>query len=288
MAFASSGGRSVDYSGVKLPVKTLDPRMCEPGDYLLGATSSRIAAEWVEPCVEAGAVVVDNSSAFRMLDDVPLVVPEVNRRALSGHRGIIANPNCSTIQLVTAIAPILEEVDASWISVSTYQAVSGAGGRELERLRRQISQRGGSRPLYYGNVLTEIGEPEPGGYCFEELKLIHETAKILGRAIPVFPACARVAVEVGHTESVSMMLSRPLAASEALEILESAPGIALSRRGFTPVELAGSDIVGVGRVRNHPEEPRMLQFWVTADNLRKGAALNAVQILECLLEDHRP
>jgi aspartate-semialdehyde dehydrogenase len=283
MAFASSGGREVGFGEASIPVGVLDPSSVGRGDYLLGATSSAVARRWVEACAAAGAVVVDNSSAFRMRDDVPLIVPEVNPDAIGSHQGIIANPNCSTIQLVTALAPIAREVAIDWVSVSTCQAVSGAGRRELDRLRAQSSGRADGEPSYHGNVLTEIGEPGPEGYCGEELKLMRETVKIMDARFEVFPACARVGVEVGHTESVSVMLREPLGAADARELLRRGSGLTVSEKGFSPLAVAGSDTVGVGRVRNHPAEPRMLQFWVTADNLRKGAALNAVQILELLL-----
>ncbi len=284
MAFASVGGRRAPFGDESIPVRVLDPDAVGAGDFLLGATSSEVARKWVQQCAAAGAVIVDNSSAFRMRDDVPLVVPEVNPDALDSHHGIIANPNCSTIQLVTALAPIAREIPLEWVSVSTYQAVSGAGRRELQRLRSQIGGATGEGPRYHGNVLTEIGEPGPEGYCGEELKLIRETQKIMDDSFSVFPACARVAVEVGHTESVSVMLRAPLPVARVTELLRNAPGVVVSENGFGPLRLAGSDTVGVGRIRNHPAEPRMLQFWVTADNLRKGAALNAVQILELLLD----
>ena len=284
MAFASSPGRRVPCGEGSVQVQVLDPAAVGSGDYLLGATSSLVARQWVEACAAAGAVVIDNSSAFRMRDDVPLVVPEVNPESLDSHNGIISNPNCSTIQLVVALAPIAREVAFEWVAVSTYQAVSGAGRSELERLRSQAAGGPANGPLYHGNVLTEIGEPGAEGYCGEELKLIRETAKIMDGSFPVYPACARVGVEVGHTESVSVMLERPLDAAAAVEMLRDAPGVAVSDRGLQPVKVAGGDKVEVGRVRNHPDNPRMLQFWVTADNLRKGAALNAVQILQMLLD----
>ena len=283
MAFASSPGRSVPFAGGRLPVSVLDPASVEDGDILLGATSAAVALDWVEACASAGAVVVDNSSAFRMRDDVPLVVPEVNPCSILDHRGIIANPNCSTIQLVVALSPLVEAADVEWVAVSTYQAVSGAGRTALEDLRAQARGESCSRPSYHGNVLPEIGEPEGDGYCREERKLILETSKILGTDFPVFPACARVGVEVGHTESVSVMMSRAMSPATAVELLQGAEGVCVSDRGYQPKTVAGSDLVGVGRVRSHPAEPRMLQFWVTADNLRKGAALNAVQIVERLI-----
>lgn len=283
MAFASSAGRTVPFGGSRIPVEVLDPSSVGEGDFLLGATSASAAAEWVEACASAGAVVVDNSSAFRMRDDVPLVVPEVNPCAMLNHRGIIANPNCSTIQLVVALAPIVRAAEVLWVAVSTYQAVSGAGRDALEALRAQAGGRTTPGPVYHANVLPEIGAPGADGYCGEERKLILETPKILGTDFPVVPACARVGVEVGHTESVSVMLSEPMAPSRAVELLEAAEGVSVSGNGYPPRDLAGSDAVGVGRVRSHPAEPRLLQFWVTADNLRKGAALNAVQILERLI-----
>lgn len=249
---------------------------------ILGATSREVACEWVPDALSKGALVIDNSSAYRMEDGVPLVVPQVNPGSIEDHHRLIANPNCSTIQLVMALAPLLRLSPAEWVSVSTYQSVSGAGGKGIEALLQQ--EKDGPRPGgFHRNVICEIGEPDGGGYTPEEMKLVHETSKILGGGSPaIFPSCARVPVAVGHTESVTVKFTGPVTAAEAAGALSAFPGVTTSVLGREPLTAAGTDETFVGRIRNHPTDPTVLQFWVTADNVRKGAALNAVQILELL------
>ena len=227
---------------------------------------------------------VDNSSAYRLDESVPLVVPEVNAHAVKGHRGIIANPNCSTIQLVVALAPLCRIAPVEWLSVSTYQAVSGAGGGPLRTLEREWEEGPPfSDGAFSGRILTEIGDPAPDGYCTEESKLILETRKILEMDFPVYPSCARVPVRTGHTESVTVRFCSAVPADEAVDALSRAPGVRVFEKGVTALTVEGTDFVAVSRIRNHPADSHILQFWVTADNLLKGAALNAVQIAEILL-----
>jgi aspartate-semialdehyde dehydrogenase len=282
--FASgrSEGKNVRCHGRDYPVEIITPKTISKGMILFGATSANIAKYWVPMCRDAGAVVIDNSSAYRMDSSVPLVVPEVNARAMTGHESLIANPNCSTIQLVVALNPLLALGSIRWISVATYQAVSGAGTPSLDELEKQQS---GSPPSSAGgrihqNIITSIGDPGQGGFCGEELKLMRETCKIMGIDVPVYASTARVPVRTGHTEAVAVAFDRPLDPGDAAALLRSAPGVIVSEYGAGPVDVEGIDEVVVDRIRVNPADSSVLQFWVLADNLRKGAALNAVQIAE--------
>jgi aspartate-semialdehyde dehydrogenase len=283
MAYASDGsqGRRVIFEGREYPVETLDPGTIREGTFLLGATSAEIASVWVPQCVEAGATVVDNSSRFRMTDGVPLVVPEVNPGSITQGCRLIANPNCSTIQLVMVLGPMLRLGRIEWVAVSTYQSVSGGGSPALADLDSQQSGSSGlPRDLWFhGNILTEIGAVGSDGYCEEELKLMRETSKILGTGFPVHASVARVPVRVGHTESVTVAFSGPVGADAVAEVLSGAPGVVVESLGVPPVRTEGTDAVFVGRIRVSPSDPSVVQMWITADNVRKGAALNAVQIV---------
>jgi len=285
LAFASHGGpdRTVSFHGESIPVEIINPGALEKGTVLFGATSSGVAVQWVPPCLPRKVVIIDNSSAFRMSPGVPLVVPEVNPHAIPDDPGLIANPNCSTIQLVMALAPLARLSPIEWVSVSTYQSVSGAGARGVAAL-----EAGEGLPpavdRFHRNVVCEIGDTGESGYTTEETKLVRETVKIMEMDFPVFPAAARVPVGVGHTESVTVRFRERVSSGEAEQALLGSGGIRVARAGVQPVAVEGTDPVWVGRIRNHPTDPRVLQFWVTADNVRKGAALNAVQILEVLLK----
>lgn len=288
LAFASesSEGRSVSFAGRNIPVLVISPENVRKGTVLFGATSAEVALEWVPPCIDAGAVVVDNSSAFRMDPGVPLVVPEVNGGILKAGDRLVANPNCSTIQLVTALAPLAAAWKIQWVTVSTYQSVSGAGTPAIEELDRQRhgSEPSPGYPKLHDSVVTSIGPPGEDGSCGEEVKLIRETARIMESDFPVYASTARVPVGVGHTESVTVRFSSPVTALDAVNVLSSAPGVTVTRSGTAPGDAAGRDEVFVDRIRNHPDDPCVLQMWVIADNVRKGAALNAIQIAERLLE----
>jgi len=287
LAFASdaSGGRSVSFGGLETPVQIITPGGIGKGTLLFGATSAEVAREWVPGCLAAGAAIVDNSSAYRMDPDVPLVVPEVNGSVLTGYGGLVANPNCSTIQLVLALAPLLSVREILWVSVATYQSVSGAGTPALDELERQTrgAEPSPGSPLLHGNVVTSIGPASDEGFCGEEVKLMRETSRILGTRFPVYAATARVPVRTGHTEAVTVRLSSPLSPGEAAALLADSPGVVVRDGGSGPVDAAGRDEVIVDRIRRHPDDPCALQMWVIADNVRKGAALNAVQIAELLL-----
>lgn len=254
--------------------------------------------------VRRGAVVIDNGADFRMRDDVPLVVPEVNAAALQNHQGMVANPNCSTAQLVLALKPLHDAVRVTRVLVATYQAVSGAGGKAVEELEAQncalaesraISAPGPAFPVQIaGNVIPQIGGFDENGYTSEEMKLVQETHKIMGddsiRVTPI--VAARVPVFVGHSEAVYVETERPLTPAEARHLWAAAPGVAVLdetggedpyRAYPTPLFAAGKDTTYIGRIRQDLGNPNGLNFWVVSDNLRKGAATNAVQIAESLI-----
>ncbi len=259
------------------------------------------AVRFAEAAISRGAVVIDNGADFRMRQDVPLVVPEVNAAALDNHRGLIANPNCSTAQLVIALKPLHDAARVKRVIVSTYQAVSGAGSAAVTELADQNNSVSGgtevkssvfSQQIAY-NVIPQIGGFDDAGYSSEEMKLVHETRKILGDdSILVTPVvAARVPVNTGHSEAVYVELEKPLTAAQAIELWNEFPGVSVwndsldPKRAYpTPLEAAGSDETYIGRVRNDLYNPYALVFWIVSDNLRKGAATNAVQIAEALVE----
>jgi aspartate-semialdehyde dehydrogenase len=243
---------------------------------------------------KAGALNVDKSNAWRMDPIVPLVVPEVNPEAARDHRGIIAGPNCSTTQMVVALWPIHRINRIQRIIVDTYQAVSGTGWRAVDELEAQVAahvhQGRMPRQIYphqiFGNLLPEIGSYKGDGLYSEERKMIDETRKIFAEPdLPISATCVRVPVAIGHSEAIHVELERPMEADEAREILRTAPGIRViddPRRSEypMPLEAAGQDPVYVGRIRKDPSFSRGLAMWVVGDNLRKGAALNAIQVFE--------
>jgi aspartate-semialdehyde dehydrogenase len=273
--------------------KTVDIALFSPGAKVWAVHGTRAA--------KAGAVVIDNTSHFRMDKDVPLIVPEVNPEALVDYkkRGIIANPNCSTIQMVVALKPLHDLATIKRVVVSTYQSVSGAGREAMDELFTQ------TRGVYVNdpirkerfpkqiafNVIPQIDVFVDGGLTKEEWKMEGETRKILGGDIAVTATCVRVPVFIGHAEAINIEFERPLSEEKARAALKQAPGIiVIDRRNdegyVTPAEAAGEDAVYVSRIRRDPTVPNGLNIWVVADNLRKGAALNAVQIAEMLARDH--
>ncbi|MBV9839829.1 MAG: aspartate-semialdehyde dehydrogenase [Solirubrobacterales bacterium] len=254
-----------------------------------GATVSR---KWAPRFVAGGATVIDNSSAFRREPEVPLVVSEVNPHALTGHKGLIANPNCSTMQMMVALAPIHREVGIERLVVATYQSVSGTGHQAVEELESQAhaSLHGVEMPppaLYPEpiafNVIGAAGSFADGDdHTDEERKMMFETRKILDdQAIGIAVTCVRVPVRVGHSEAVNVQTREPISPERARELLSNAPGVVLDELP-TPLRSAGRDGVFVGRIRRDESHPRALHMWVVSDNLRKGAATNAVQIAELL------
>jgi len=287
-ASSKSAGKIIDFRGKPQVVEIIKKDCLKKCTYLLGATSSEKARQWIPDALASGATVIDNSSAFRMVDNIPLIVPEVNGQNLQVNHKLIANPNCSTIQLVMALAPLASAATIKWVSVSTYQSVSGSGRKGIERLNSEENPNSEvNSATIHRNVICEIGEPEESDYTGEEEKLIYETPKIMGTNFPIFPACARVPVLIGHTESVTIKFESEFPASEAKKILTNSPGIEVSEEGCRPKDISGSNLTIVGRVRNHPFDKSIIQMWVTADNVRKGAALNAVQILETIVSNKK-
>lgn len=270
-------------------------------DIALSSPGGKVSAQFAPKAAAAGCVVIDNTSHFRMEPDVPLVVPEVNPEALAGYtkRNIVANPNCSTIQLGLALKPLHDLARIKRIVVSTYQSVSGAGRDAMDELFNQtraiyvndpVEKRKFDKQIAF-NVIPHIDSFMEDGTTREEWKMMVETKKILDPRITVTATCVRVPVFIGHAESVNVEFERPITAEEATEALREAPGITVidhrADEGFvTPVECAGEDPVFVSRIREDFSVENGLNLWIVADNLRKGAALNAVQIAELLVQDH--
>lgn len=267
-------------------------------DIALFATSADVSRKLAPEAARRGAIVIDNSTAWRADPRCPLVVPEVNGETVASHCGIIANPNCATIQLVVALSPLRQAGEIMRIVVSTYQSASGAGRQGRDELISQCrSVLAGSKPHSSGlfahqlafNVLPQVGEFEADGYTAEEWKMVHETRRILGDPdVQVAATCARVPSLVGHAESVYVELSNSITADEARAILRSAPGVTVmddpARYSYPmPLDCAGRDEVFVGRIREDISSSHALNLWVASDNVRKGAALNAIQIAEIVL-----
>ncbi len=287
--FASSSGKTVNYLGRTLEVEPIEEAFVRKYDFVLIASGSDVSRKYTPKFVERGALVIDNSSAFRLHEDVPLVVPEVNPEDLTWHRGIVANPNCSTIQMVVALSPIEKHFRIERLHVCTYQSVSGAGREGMQAYEKEIHGESYARTPFahriFGNVIPIIGELE-GGYNTEEWKLIHETKKILKRSdMHISATAVRVPVRIGHGESVEFELSRKVGLQEIESLLNDAEGVVYSKEGFfTPLDVEGRDEVFVSRVRKHPTLEKVFLMWIVADNLRKGAATNAVQIMQLLIQ----
>lgn len=296
LASERSAGARLEWRGEQIPVEVLDDDAFAGVDLALFSAGASVSEVYAPKAVAAGAIVVDNTSAFRMHPEVPLVVPEVNPHALDGHGGIIANPNCSTIQMVAALQPLHAAAGLERVVVSTYQSASGAGRDAMDELRDQtVALLNFAEPkaevfprrLAF-DVLPHIDRFEPDGYTREEHKMINETRKIMGLPdLRVTATCVRVPVFIGHACAINIELARPLSVGEALEALSAAPGLVVERdqtRYPTASDCVGQDPVYVGRVRRDPSAPNGLALWVVADNLRKGAATNSVQIAEALIE----
>jgi aspartate-semialdehyde dehydrogenase len=299
-ASARSAGRELEWNGAAITCRELSADSIQGLDVVLSSAGGAISAEWTPRLVEAGAVVVDNTSYWRMHDEVPLVVAEVNPEALDGHSGIVANPNCSTMQMVVALKPLYDEAGIERLVISTYQAVSGTGKAAIDELMEQshaiLHGQPADKPAIYPqriafNVLAQAGSFADGDdHTDEERKLINETRKILGdQEIKVSATCVRVPVVTGHSEAVNVETKRPLSPERARELLAAAPGVTVvddPAAGLYPmaVEAAGKDDVFVGRIRRDPGNESALDIWVVSDNLRKGAATNTVQLAEALVE----
>ncbi len=302
LASERSAGQFLEFQGRRSRVEVLTEDSFAGIDIALFSAGSGVSAKYAPLAVAAGAVVVDNTAYFRMEPDVPLIVPEVNASAISGYtaRGIIANPNCSTIQMVVALKPIHDAARIKRIVVSTYQSVSGAGRQAMEELSQQVTALFSGQEIEKKkfphqiafNCIPHIDVFMDDGYTKEEWKMIHETRKILGApSLPITATTVRVPVFCSHSESVNIETERKLTAADVKALLRESPGIILSdepQNNVYPMALdtTGTDATYVGRVREDPSVPNGINLWVVADNLRKGAALNAVQIAEILIRDH--
>jgi len=292
-ASEKSEGAELTFRGEKFKVRALNKETSFRGiDIALFSAGSSISKEYAPRFVKDGAVVIDNSSAWRLDPDVPLVVPEVNPEDVENHKGIIANPNCSTIQMVVALKPIYDAVGISAIVVATYQSVSGAGAKAIRELEdqtrawcqdKQMEVKNLPRRIAF-NVIPQIDVFTENGYTKEEMKMLNETRKIMHDPnIKVSATTVRVPVFYGHSEAISVKLNRPLEPESAMELLRKAKGVVLVEEGYpTPIDVAGRDEVFVGRIRKDLVFEPGLSMWVVADNIRKGAATNAVQIAELL------
>ena len=300
LASARSAGTTVPFKGGELPVRELTEGSFKGIDLALFSAGGGTSEKFAPHAVKSGCVVVDNSSAWRMDDRCPLVVPEVNPQALAGHKGIIANPNCSTIQMVVVLEPLHKAAGITRVVVSTYQAVSGTGQKAIAELETQVRQMFNmmepETKVYPHriafNCLPQIDVFLDNGYTKEEMKMVWETVKIMGDpGIKVTATTVRVPVFYGHSEALNVEFAKPLSAKEARAILSVAPGVVVldnpaEKMYPMPIHAAGEDEVFVGRIREDESRANTLNMWVVADNIRKGAALNAVQIAERLVQDN--
>ena len=302
LASARSVGQLVRAFGRDWPVRELTVDAFEGIDIALFSAGGDRSRDFAPAAVAAGAVVIDNSSFYRLDAEVPLVVPEVNAEAIDGHRGIIANPNCSTIQMVLPLEALRRAVGIERVVVSTYQSAAGAGQAGIDELLavtasalagEPLVNKTFARPLAF-DALPHIGSFQPSGYSSEEEKMCHETRKIMGLAtLPVSATCVRVPVLRGHLESVTVDLCEPLPTEQARAVIAAFPGIVVEDEPASNRYPTARDCVGrletfVGRIRQDNTLPRTLHFWVVSDNLLKGAAWNAVQIAEYLTQTGRP
>jgi aspartate-semialdehyde dehydrogenase len=301
--FASerSAGRELEWNGTTIECRPLSPETIQGIDVVLSSAGGSVSAEWAPQLVEAGAVVVDNTSYWRMHEEVPLVVAGVNPDAAAGHKGIVANPNCTTMVMMMALAPIHRAVGLERLVVSSYQAVSGTGQRAIEELlaqsRASLAGEAVPSPQIYPhqiafNVLPQVEVFKDGDdYTTEERKVMAETRKILGFGdeVAISATCARVPVISGHSESINVRTREDLSPDDCRALLAEASGVIVvddPANGKYPMALdaAGQDDVLVGRIRRDPDQERTLNLWLAGDNLRKGAATNAVQVAELLIE----
>jgi aspartate-semialdehyde dehydrogenase len=302
LASERSAGQFLEFMGKNVRVDVLTEESFGGIDIGLFSAGGSVSAKFAPLAVSSGAVIVDNTSHFRMAPDVPLVVPEVNAQEIADYksRGIIANPNCSTIQMVVALKPIHDAARIKRVVVSTYQSVSGAGRKAMDELSQQVTA------LYNGQDLTMEKFPHQiafnciphidafmdGGYTKEEVKMIDETRKILGEpSLRITATSVRVPVFCGHSESINVETEKKLTAADVKALLREAPGVIVAdepENNLYPMAIAatGKDATFVGRIREDDSVPNGLNLWVVADNLRKGAALNAVQIAEILIRDY--
>ena len=297
LASARSAGQKQQWKGQELIVQEVSADAFQGVDLVLASAGGSVSKQWRQAITDAGAVMVDNSSAFRMDEGVPLVVPEVNPDAAFSHRGVIANPNCTTILLSLALAPLAAKRPMRRVVVSTYQSASGAGARAMDELRdlSQVVLDGGtpeSSVLPHSlafNLFLHNSPLQANSYCEEEMKMVNETRKIMALPDLRFSAtCVRVPVLRAHSEAVNVEFEQPFPVAEARALLAEAPGVELIDRADEnrfpmPTDVTGRDPVAVGRIRQDISEPNALEFWLCGDQIRKGAALNAIQIAELLI-----
>ena len=297
LASHRSAGEVQSFCGTELKVQETTQDSFKNVDLILASAGSSISRKWKDSIQGSGALMIDNSSAFRMEEDVPLIVPEVNPGHLSNHKGVIANPNCTTILLALALAPLHRHIPIKRVVVSTYQSASGAGAmamEELEKLSQEVLDglTPKSKVLPYSlafNLFLHNSPLQSNNYCEEEMKMVNETRKILrDPELSLTATCVRVPVLRAHSEAVNIEFTKPFPVKEAYEILESAPGVEIledleNNRFPMPQDVNGKDPISVGRIRQDISNPNALELWLCGDQIRKGAALNAVQIAELLL-----
>ncbi len=302
LASSRTAGEKMSVFDMQITVQELDENSFKGIDIALFSAGGQVSKDFAPIAAKGGTVVVDNSSAFRMDDDVPLVVPEINPQDLRQHKNIIANPNCSTIQMLLPLKPIHDKYRIKRIVVSTYQAVSGTGKDAMDELFEQSKLLSAFKsediiPVAYPkqiafNLLPHIDVFEDNGYTREEIKMVNETQKILGDdTILVSPTCVRVPVFISHSESVNIETEKPMDQGDVREMLKTAPGVEVlddpdKWEYPTPLEVSGEDNVFVGRIRKDLTVENGLNMWIVGDNLKKGAALNAVQIAEELIREN--
>lgn len=298
LASPRSAGTTLEFRGEKMVVEAVNERSFREVDIVLASAGGSISKAWAETAIAAGAVMIDNSSAFRMDTAVPLVVPEVNPEAVATHRGLIANPNCTTILMAVAVYPLHQVQTIKRIVASTYQSASGAGARAMEEVKTQAQAiLNGQEPkpeiLPYPlafNLFPHNSTLNEQGYCEEEMKMVNETRKIFGaNDLRITATCVRVPVLRAHSESINLEFENPFDVAQAREILSQAPGVKLvddwqANYFPMPIDASGKDEVLVGRIRQDISNPNGLELWLCGDQIRKGAALNAIQIAELLIE----
>jgi aspartate-semialdehyde dehydrogenase len=297
LASPRSAGRTVSFQGEDLPVEAVSEKSFDNVDLVLASAGGGTSKAWAPKAVEKGAVVIDNSSAFRMNPDVPLVVPEVNPDAAANHQGIIANPNCTTILMAVAVWPLHQVQPVQRIVAATYQSASGAGMRAMEEVKAQAQAILNGQtpqtesfpyPLAF-NLFPHNTPMNEQGYCEEEMKMLNETRKIFNAPqLRISATCVRVPVLRAHSEAINLEFAEPMPVSKAREVLAKAPGVRVVEDWQAnyfpmPIDATGRDEVLVGRIRQDLSHPCGLELWLCGDQIRKGAALNAVQIAELLV-----
>ena len=297
LASERSAGKSIKFAGEDIIIEAVNESSFDGVDIVLASAGGSISKQWLPIATKAGAVSIDNSSAFRMHPDVPLIVPEVNPEAAANHKGIIANPNCTTILMAVAIYPLHQVQPIQRIVAATYQSASGAGARAMEEVKVQSQAILNGEPaipeiLPYPlafNLFPHNSPMTDNSYCEEEMKMVNETRKIFGDSdIRISATCVRVPVLRAHSEAINLEFLHPFPPAKAREILAEAAGVKLvedfSKNYFPmPIDASGKDDVLVGRIRQDISHPNGLELWLCGDQIRKGAALNAVQIAELLI-----